>query len=233
MNTNHRRMNGADNAGDGNPHAGGASLPIGCTHIVCIVDRSGSMQPIARDAIGGYNAFLESQKKQPGEAVVTLVLFDHEYFRLYTAVPIAQAPRLDPGNYVPRGTTALLDAMGRTIEDVHAAMTAAEGSGHKVIVAILTDGMENASTDFTLQGVAQRIHDMQLEHGWEFVYLGANQDAISVAGRMNIPSASSARFDATGTGVRDAYEVMGERVAFMRRSSDPGSSGKGKGKGKS
>ncbi|MBE0644974.1 MAG: hypothetical protein IH600_12900, partial [Bacteroidetes bacterium] len=202
MNGSSRNTNGNDQGQSGAPDSGDGAQPLSRTHIVCIVDRSGSMQPIAGDAIGGYNSFLESQRKLPGAAVVTLVLFDHEYERLCTALPIAQAPRLDHRSYVPRGTTALLDAIGRTIEDVQKEMTRKEAVDEKVIVAILTDGMENASTDYTFERIAERIAEMQQEHGWEFVYLGANQDAISVASKMSIPAASSASFDATGSGVR-------------------------------
>ena len=198
----------------------GGSRTESRTHIVCIVDRSGSMQPIAEDAIGGSNAFLESQRTLPGDAVVTLVLFDHEYFRLCRAVPIAQAPRLDHGNYYPRGTTALLDAIGRTLEDVEAAMAARNAEKEHVIVAILTDGLENSSTDYSAEAIAQRIDALRTEHGWEFIYLGANQDAISVAGRMNIPAASSANFAATSAGVHHAYAMMNTQVAFMRTEPD-------------
>ena len=202
------------------------------THIVCIIDRSGSMQPIAADAIGGYNSFLENQRKLPGEAVVTLVLFDHEYQRICSARPIAEAPRLSRENYVPRGTTALLDAIGRTIDDIRntktsAAKTRSNGRAHrsesaKVIVVILTDGMENASTDYSHEAVAAGIKEMRLELGWEFVYLGANQDAISVAGKMNIPAPNSASFDADSAGMTQACRIMDERVMYSRRTRDDG-----------
>lgn len=186
------------------------------THILCIVDRSGSMQPIAGDAMGGYNTFLESQRRLPGEAVLSLVLFDHEYQRVCDAVPLAEAPLLDAGNYVPRGTTALLDAIGRGIEQLRAAGAREGAPRERVIVAILTDGYENASTDYTQAMVAGRIDEMRLKHDWEFIYLGANQDAIAVAAQMNIRADRSASFDATPAGVAQAYHRMNEFVAYSR-----------------
>ncbi len=186
------------------------------THIVCIVDRSGSMQPIAGDAIGGFNSFLESQQKLPGEAVVSLVLFDHEYRRVYSASPLAKAPRLDAHNYVPRGTTALLDAIGRTIDDVVQSEQLPGALEERVIVAILTDGLENASADYTYEAISRRIDEMRHAHGWEFVYLGANQDAIAVAGRMSIPPGASALYAANPVGVAHAYNVMNDRVKSFR-----------------
>jgi hypothetical protein len=187
------------------------------THIVCIVDRSGSMQPIAGDAIGGFNSFLESQQKLPGEAVVSLVLFDHEYRRVYSASPLAEAPRLDDHSYVPRGTTALLDAIGRTIDDVMQSENRPGAPEDHVIVAILTDGLENASADYTYEAISRRIDEMRHAHSWEFVYLGANQDAIAVAGKMNIPAAASAAFAASKKGVARAYSIMDDHVACYRR----------------
>lgn len=198
------------------------------THIVCIVDRSGSMQPIAGDAMGGYNSFLENQKSLPGEAVVSTVLFDHEYQRLCHATPLTDAPKLDHGNYVPRGSTALLDAIGRGIEDVLQAGQRPGAPHEHVIMAILTDGFENASTDYTHESVAKRIEEMRTTRGWEFVYLGANQDAIAVASRMNIPASASVNFDATSEGTAAAFREMDERVMYSRRSNDPAAYGKGK-----
>ena len=186
------------------------------THIVCIVDRSGSMQPIAADAIGGFNSFLERQRLLPGEAVVSLVLFDHEYRRVYSATPLAEAPRLDAHSYVPRGTTALLDAIGRTIDDVVQVEQLPETPKEHVIVVILTDGLENASADYTYEVISRRIDTMQRQHGWEFVYLGANQDAIAVAGKLNISADASAAFAANKQGVAHAYRIMHDRVAYSR-----------------
>ena len=209
---------GTTNNGSTNPNpdgAAGGQEPLR-THILCIVDRSGSMQPIAGDAMGGYNTFIESQRRLPGEAVLSLVLFDHEYQRLCDAVPLAEAPMLDAGNYVPRGTTALLDAIGRGIEQLRAAGVRDGAPRERVIVAILTDGYENASTDYTQAMVAGRIDEMRLKHDWEFIYLGANQDAIAVAAQMNIRADRSASFDATPAGVAQAYHRMNEFVACSR-----------------
>ncbi|MFZ1730145.1 MAG: hypothetical protein WAV84_08480 [Bacteroidota bacterium] len=191
------------------------------SHIVCIIDRSGSMQPISGDAIGGYNSFLEKQSQLPGEAVVTLVLFDHEYSRVCWAHPLDKAPLLDAGSYIPRGSTALLDAIGRTIDDVREIGTVPPGfrtqtEADKVIVVILTDGMENASRNYSQADIAQRIDKMRQEYGWEFVYLGANQDAISVARSMNISTETSASFEHSREGMRAACAMMDEQVMYSR-----------------
>ncbi len=186
------------------------------THIVCIVDRSGSMQPIAADAIGGYNSFLDKQRQLPGEAVVTLVLFDHEYIRVCSAVPINKAPKLDNHSYIPRGTTALLDAIGRSIDDVHKAQQRPDAIAERVIVTILTDGLENASSDYTYEAISGRIAVLRGELNWEFVYLGANQDAIAVASKMSIPPGSSAAFMASKSGLASAYCIMDSQVSNFR-----------------
>ncbi len=188
------------------------------SEIACVIDRSGSMQSIKSDAIGGFNAFLEDQKKQPGRARLTLVLFDHEYERVHDSVDIQQVQPLDENTYQPRGTTALLDAIGRTIDDVGkrlAETPEAERPG-TVIVAILTDGMENASKDYTRARIAEMIEHQRERYGWEFVFLAANQDAIQEAQRLSISAADAVTFNATGAGVRQAYAKMSSSVAEKR-----------------
>jgi len=197
------------------------------TEIVCVVDRSGSMGAMRREAIGGFNAFLSAQKAEPGEAVLTLVLFDHEYELVHDAVPIAQVPPLDGETYEPRGTTALLDAVGRTIDDVgrRLAGTPEPQRPDKVIVAILTDGLENASQDYTHRKVAKMIAHQREKYSWEFVFLAANQDAIATAARMSIDAADAIGFAGTAEGVRDAYVCMSSEVSRRRRSSDGNKNG--------
>jgi hypothetical protein len=188
------------------------------TEIACVVDRSGSMQSIASDAIGGFNAFLEQQKAFPGEAHFTLVLFDHEYDIVHRSADIQSVTPLDATTYIPRGTTALLDAVGRTIDDLGARlaqMPEAERPG-KVIFAILTDGMENASRDYTLDRVSKMIEHQRAKYGWEFIFLAANQDAIATAGRMSIQAQDAINFDATGQGVRAAYQNLSSQVLHRR-----------------
>ena len=131
----------------------------GLTEIISIVDRSGSMQSILDDAIGGFNTFLAAQQRQPGEAKLSLILFDHEYQVVHQAVDIQQVEPLNQDTYVPRGSTALLDAVGKTIDAVgeRLAATAESERPSQVIVSILTDGYENASQTYSKPKVAEMI----------------------------------------------------------------------------
>ena len=188
------------------------------TEIAFVLDRSGSMNPIAADAIGGFNAFLADQQALPGEARLTLVLFDHEYLVPYSHAPIKTVGPLDAKTYVPRGMTALLDAVGRTIDDIGArlaAMPEAERPA-KVIVAILTDGQENASRDYTFAKVSGMIKHQQEKYSWEFIFLAANQDAIAAAGALAIQPKDAIAFAPTGLGVRAAHAALSAEVSRRR-----------------
>ena len=189
------------------------------TEIVCILDRSGSMDSLRADAIEGINAFIAQQQKLPGEARLTVVLFDHEYLLFLDGIPLAEAPLFNADIYVPRGTTALLDAVGRTIDDVgkRLSQTPEDQRPGKVIVAILTDGLENASTDYTYERVAQMIQHQREKYNWEFIFLAANQDAIASAAHISIEAQATVSFVASPAGVRQAYADMGDRVAEARR----------------
>jgi hypothetical protein len=147
------------------------------------------------------------------------VLFDHEYDRVLDGVPIENVPPLDNQSYVPRGTTALLDAIGRTVDDVgkRLAQTPEAERPGKVIVAILTDGLENASKDYTCPRIAQMIEHQQNVYSWEFVFLAANQDAIATANTLAIPAANAMNFAATGAGTRQGFADLNDSVAFLRR----------------
>jgi hypothetical protein len=188
------------------------------TEIAFVLDRSGSMNPIAGDAIGGFNTFLAAQQALPGEARLTLVLFDHEYLVTHNNVPIQAVPPLDATTYVPRGMTALLDAVGRTIDDVgtRLAGTPEEQRPAKVICAILTDGQENASRDYTFAKVAAMIKHQQEKYSWEFLFLAANQDAIAAAGALSIQPKDAIAFQPTGQGVRQAHAALSDRVTLAR-----------------
>ena len=188
------------------------------TELVCVIDRSGSMKSIQMDAIGGFNAFLDSQKALPGDAYLTLVLFDHDYERVLDGVSIAEVSPLTVETYVPRGTTALLDAVGRTLVDVadRISTTPKEERPESVLVCILTDGMENASSDFTRDRVRTLIEEKQREQGWEFQFLAANQGAFAEAGRLGIDRSDSAGFVADAAGTARAFAVIGERSSRLR-----------------
>jgi len=158
------------------------------TQIAFILDRSGSMQSMAEEAIGGFNAFLKEQQKEEGEARLSLVLFDHEYTPVVENKPIKEVKPLNANSYEPRGMTALLDAMGRTIDDLGkqlAAMPEKERPG-TVIVVTLTDGMENASEDYSYERLGQMIEHQKDAYNWEFLFLGSNIENTQQSAQFNM-----------------------------------------------
>ena len=173
------------------------------THITLVLDRSGSMEAITSDTIGAVNKFLKEQKEQPGEATLTLVLFDHEYMSVHEFKNIKDVPWLDSSTYFTRGTTALMDAIGRTINQVGSTLAGKkeEERPESVLFAIVTDGLENASREFSKIQIVNMIDHQTKKYNWDFVYLGANQDAINVATSYNIPKGNSRVFYATSTGM--------------------------------
>jgi uncharacterized protein YegL len=189
------------------------------SEIVCIVDRSGSMDAIRSDAIGGFNSFLNEQKKEPGDATLSLVLFNHEYALVHDNVNIAEVPPLDGKTYVPQGMTALLDAIGRTLDSVgqRLSQTPEAKRPRKVIVAILTDGLENASREYSRGKVSEMIKHQREVYSWEFIFLAANQDAIASAKSISIGAKDAVAFQSTGEGIRSAHAVMSREVARRRR----------------
>ena len=188
------------------------------TEIAIILDRSGSMQAIAGDAMGGFNAFLEAQRREEGEARLSLVLFDDQYEVPVKSQPLAGVPALTAATYQPRGSTALLDAIGRTIKKMTTsfAARAVEARPAKVIVAILTDGEENASSKYTQAHVSDLIAEKRAQ-GWEFVFLAANQDAFATAEVLNIPREDAASFQSDAAGTQRVFEEMTTRVSLKRR----------------
>jgi hypothetical protein len=189
------------------------------TEIAYVLDRSGSMQTLASDAIGGFNSFLSSQQQLEGHANFTLVLFDQEYLVVHKSVDIRQVPPLDAQTYVPRGQTALLDAVGRTIDDVGAHLTRLSEARRpaKVIIAIFTDGLENASRVYTTERLAASIKHQQEKYNWEFLFLAANQDAIATASTIAIPAAQAMNFAASPIGVRESQDMLSKRVTASRQ----------------
>ncbi len=190
----------------------------GLTEIISLVDRSGSMQSILDDAIGGFNTFLRSQQDQPGEAKLSLILFDHEYQIVHQAVDIQQVEPLNQDTYVPRGSTALLDAVGKTIDAVgeRLAATAESEKPSQVIVSILTDGYENASQTYSKPKVAEMIQHQTEKYNWAFEFQAANIDAFAAAKELSIAQDHVVQFEATGEGVREAFAQQSQRVSAMR-----------------
>ena len=193
------------------------------THIAFILDRSGSMDSIAKEAIGGFNAFIEQQVKEPGAAKLSLILFDHEYSPLITSAELADIPPLTEDTYIPRGMTALLDAMGRTIDDLGkslAALPEDERPG-QVIVVTLTDGYENASNDYTHEKVAKLIKQQREVYNWEFLFLGADVESVEYAKTLNVESAYAQQFDNSGEGVQEAMSYSSSHISKRRRNQSP------------
>src|SRR6476659_9011706 len=158
------------------------------THLYFLLDRSGSMNTIVEDTVGGFDAFIAEQRKTAGECTVTLAQFDDAYEEVYVDRPIAEVPSLV---LAPRGTTALLDSIGRLVVDAGkrlAAMPEGRRPG-TVIVGIMTDGMENASREWTHDQVKQLIERQTDVYQWQFLYLGADQDAIEVGARIGVGAA--------------------------------------------
>lgn len=180
------------------------------TEIVCIIDRSGSMHTIRDDAIGGFNRFLEEQKAVEGDARLTLVMFNHQYTLVHYAIPLADVPPLSGLTFIPSGNTALHDAIGRTIDAVGMHLDGSAVKPDKVIVLILTDGMENCSTDYSRQRIAEMIKHQHEKYSWEFVFLAANQDAIASGAGMGIDAKNSINFSADAAGTSRAYDTMSE-----------------------
>lgn len=181
--------------------------------ITLVVDRSGSMQSIREDAEGGVNSFITGQVKQPGEARLTLVQFDTEYEFVHRGVPVGQVP---PYQLVPRGSTALLDAVGRAINETGArlaAMNEADRPG-LVVFVVVTDGQENSSREFTRAAIREMIEHQQTHYSWQFTFLGANQDAFAEGAALGVAQAGCANFSAGKVAV--AYRNVDAKVGRMR-----------------
>jgi hypothetical protein len=189
------------------------------SEIICIIDRSGSMASIADDAIGGFNTFLNQQKKVPGEATLTFIQFDTEYEVVHENKPLEDVLELGNATYQPRGATALLDAVGKTIESTgkRLANMPEENRPDKVIVAILTDGEENSSSEYSLSKIKKMITLQKDVYNWEFIFLAANQDAFDEAAKLGISQNDTFNFAATSVGVRNAYEKMSCTVSEYRK----------------
>lgn len=190
------------------------------TEIAFVMDRSGSMESMKVEAIGSFNHFLEEQKKEPGDVRFTLVLFDHEYLKVIDHVPLNFVAPLTNETYEPRGSTALLDAMGRTIDEIgkRLAATPEDQRPSQVIIACMTDGFENASKHYSNARIAQMIEHQRTVYSWEFVFLGATLESRQMAESWTVPLEDVKAFAPTPSGVANALRVeMGEAVLGKRR----------------
>lgn len=187
--------------------------------LVFILDRSGSMSGLESDTIGGYNAMLDKQKKEVGEAFVTTVLFDDNYELLHDRINIRGINTITEKDYYVRGTTALLDAIGKTINKITNAHkhTIEDERPSKTLFIITTDGLENASREFNDKKVKKMIEERK-ESGWEFIFLGANIDAVKVGKDFGIKEDECVNYNSDGLGTTTLYESVSQAVSFMRAS---------------
>ena len=190
----------------------------GLTEMVFILDRSGSMSGLESDTIGGYNALLAKQQKEPGEAVITTVLFDDQCELLHDRIALRGVAPITDKEYYVRGSTALLDAVGKTINKIGNAQkhTAEAERAEHVVFVITTDGMENASQEYSEEKVSRMIEHQKRKYGWEFIFLGANIDAIGTAARFGIAENRAANYNADSEGTSLNFEVISETMSCVR-----------------
>jgi uncharacterized protein YegL len=187
------------------------------TEIIFLLDRSGSMAGLESDTVGGFNAFVKKQSELEGETILTTVLFDDEYEVLWNGID-AREVKLTEKEYFVRGTTAMLDAVGKSIIDVgyRLSKTSEDRRPSKVIFVITTDGMENASREFTYEKVKELIRHQQEKYNWEFIFMGANIDAAKEADSLGIDIENSYNFEASHKGVESMYEMISESISEKR-----------------
>lgn len=190
------------------------------TEIVFILDRSGSMRGLESDTIGGFNSMIAKQQKEEGEAYVSTVLFDDSTDVIHDRVPVREVKELTEEEYYVRGCTALLDAVGgaiRHIGNVHK-YAREEDRPAKTLFVITTDGLENASRHYSFRKIKRMIEHQKEKYNWEFLFLGANIDAVEVAGNMGISRDRAANYNCDGVGTALNYQVLDAAVTRVRKS---------------
>jgi len=196
-----------------------------CTHISVILDRTGSMDEIRDDTIGGFNTFLGEQKAQKGKATLTLVQFDSKdpYEVVHRFKPIKEVPELTRETYVPRASTPLFDALGRGINDLEKCLAdmVKKDRPRKVVFAVVTDGQENASHEFSKQQVVKMIKDKTEKEEWQFVFLSADLGALEEAGEVGFQASMSMAFVKDAAGTKDAWDSLSRNASEFRCSLKP------------
>jgi uncharacterized protein YegL len=188
------------------------------TELVFILDRSGSMSGLERDTIGGFNSMIEKQKKQYGECFVSTVLFDDVSEVLHDRIKLEDVPKMTENDYTVRGCTALIDAIGGAIHhigNIHK-YARAEDVPDNTLFVITTDGQENASRRYTSDQVKKMIKRQKEKYGWEFLFIGANIDAVSTASRYGISSDRAVNYNADSEGTQIVYEAVAKAVGNVR-----------------
>lgn len=188
------------------------------TEMVLILDMSGSMSPLTSDTIGGYNTLINQQKNEPGDAKVTTVLFDNRYIMLHDHVDIKDVPEMTTKEYMPCGMTAMLDAIGLTINSVgqRLANTPEEERPEKVIFTIITDGYENASREFTYPKIKEMIEHQRNKYSWIFTFIGANIDTAEVGGNLGIDAKLSKTYTASKEGTESVFMATSKAMSYTR-----------------
>jgi len=188
------------------------------TEIVFILDRSGSMSHLVEDTIGGFNSFIETQKQEDGEALLTTILFDDKYEILHNGVDIKEVNPMTTKEYSARGMTALLDAIGKTINTVgdRLSKTEEDSKPSKVIFVITTDGQENQSREFTQKQIREMIEHQTNKYNWQFLFLGANIDAVGTAQSFGISGQFASNYTASSVGTDSLYSSLSKSVASYR-----------------
>ena len=188
------------------------------TELVFILDKSGSMAGLEEDTIGGFNAMLKKQQKAEGEAFVTTVLFDHGYELLHDRIPVKGISPITEKDYEVGGMTALLDAIGFSIQKMINVQkrTSDDERAEKVLFVITTDGMENASTEYTADKIKKMVQHQKQKFSWDFLFLGANIDAVSTATKFGIDEDFAVDYHADGEGIQLNYEAVNEAMMNLR-----------------
>jgi len=182
------------------------------TELVFILDKSGSMSGLETDTIGGFNAMLKKQQKADGEAYVTTVLFNHDYELLHDRINVKGISPMTDDDYEVGGTTALLDTIGFTLQKIMNVQkrTSESERADKVLFVISTDGMENASREYTADKIKKMIQEQKEKYGWEFIFLGANIDAVTTAAQFGIEEEFAVDYHADNKGTQLNYEAINE-----------------------
>jgi len=196
----------------------GEIMKKGLTELVFILDRSGSMRGLEADTIGGFNSMIDRQKLEDGEAYVSTILFDDKCEVLYDRIPMAQVPVMTDKDYYVRGCTALLDALGGAVHHISTIHKYAreEDRPEKTLFVITTDGLENASCQYSYDKVRQMVERQQQRYGWEFLFIGANMDAIGEAGKFGIKANRAVNYVSDNEGTHALYRSVNRAVCAMR-----------------